>query len=532
VGTTGAKLVGPGHASFVQDQEGQWFSVFHASEGVNCNRRPYVEKLLWSDDDWPVVVFDDTTTTSTSSTAAPQDVVMAPAGNTCPTGYTKITTPAGCQEAMSQLSLTIFQGTEDITDWPGGCYHCDNTVNGCTPGVWFNFANPGSANGGATPICALPGWEDNLDLSVEVLFIGDSDIQRWDTAPVFPGSVNVGVGGFTCDDVNGIIDNALQTYTPKWVVIVCGENDLFGQNAETTFNDFKAVIEKIVASNTRAIYIGTKPEPSTTTSMYSKYQNYDAKIRDYADALATEPSHSSPPLVMVDVYPAFIQLGNPLSLYDNDELHLSDDGYEYWTTWTTTVLDNSLGDCVRWLSNVCNASVQFTTTTVATTTSITTPVATTAGTTTSTSTTAAPQDVVMAPAGNTCPAGYTKITTPAGCQEAMSLLSLTIFQGTEDITDWPGGCYHCDNTVNGCTPGVWFNFANPGSANGGATPICALPGWEIISCVNDSNWRWTNRKGRKKSCNWVARKERRCSKIGDDGTLASEACPGACNAAC
>jgi len=59
VGTTGAKLVGPGHASFVQDQEGQWFSVFHASEGVNCNRRPYVEKLRWSDDDWPVVVFDD-----------------------------------------------------------------------------------------------------------------------------------------------------------------------------------------------------------------------------------------------------------------------------------------------------------------------------------------------------------------------------------------------------------------------------------------------------------------------------------------
>ena len=463
-----------------------------------------------------------------TSVSAISDVVMASAGNVCPTGYTKIVTPAGCQGAMGQLSLTNYQDEENTINWPGGCYYCNN-VNGCSDGVWFNSAI-GKTNGGATPICAVPGWEGNLDMSVDVLFVGDSDIERWDTPSVFPGSVNVGVGGYTCDEVYDIIDGALQTYSPKRVVIVCGENDLFSQSAEATFQDFKRVIEKIVASNTQAIYLGTKPEPDTT-SIHFKYKNYDAKIREYADALATEFAPFFLPLVMVDVYPAFVEMGNPVSLYNQDGLHLSDDGYTYWNTWTNTVL-NSLEDCVLWESNVCSASVQITTTTVATTTSITTTVATTAGTTTSTSTTATPQDVVMAPAGNTCPTGYTKLTTPTGCQEAMSQLTLTIFQGTEDISSWPGGCYHCDNTVNGCTPGVWFNFANPGSTNGGATPICALPGWEIISCVNDSNWRWTNRKGRKKSCNWVARKESRCSKIGDDGTLALEACPGACNAAC
>jgi len=56
VGSNGDKLIGPGHASFVQDEAGSWFSIFHASEGVNCNRYPYVEKLLWTDDYWPVVV--------------------------------------------------------------------------------------------------------------------------------------------------------------------------------------------------------------------------------------------------------------------------------------------------------------------------------------------------------------------------------------------------------------------------------------------------------------------------------------------
>lgn len=56
VGSNGDELIGPGHASFVQDQAGSWFSIFHASEGLNCNRRPYVEKLLWTDDYWPVIV--------------------------------------------------------------------------------------------------------------------------------------------------------------------------------------------------------------------------------------------------------------------------------------------------------------------------------------------------------------------------------------------------------------------------------------------------------------------------------------------
>ena len=114
----------------------------------------------------------------------------------------------------------------------------------------------------------------------------------------------------------------------------------------------------------------------------------------------------------------------------------------------------------------------------------------------------------------------------------MGQLSLTNYQDEENTINWPGGCYYCNN-VNGCSDGVWFNFST-GDTNGGATPICAVPGWEVISCVNDSTWRWTNRIGKKKSCNWVAKKESRCKKIGDGaaGVLAFEACPEACIDAC
>ena len=79
------------------------------------------------------------TMTTTTSPTATQEVVMALAGNTCPNVYVKLTTLAGCQSSMNELSLFNFAGTENEHSWPGGCYHCNN-VPGCTNGVWFNSA--------------------------------------------------------------------------------------------------------------------------------------------------------------------------------------------------------------------------------------------------------------------------------------------------------------------------------------------------------------------------------------------------------
>jgi len=48
------------------------------------------------------------------------------------------------------------------------------------------------------------------------------------------------------------------------------------------------------------------------------------------------------------------------------------------------------------------------------------------------------------------------------------------------------------------------------------------------ACVDDPNWRYTNRKGKKKSCSWAAKKNSRCTRVGDDGRTAQEACECAC----
>lgn len=57
----GTKLIGPGHASFIQfpgaDPQNEWMAVWHASfAGEACVRTAFVSYLQWGIDDWPYVV--------------------------------------------------------------------------------------------------------------------------------------------------------------------------------------------------------------------------------------------------------------------------------------------------------------------------------------------------------------------------------------------------------------------------------------------------------------------------------------------
>ena len=63
--------------------------------------------------------------------------------------------------------------------------------------------------------------------NASILFAGDSDIELWkNTDQNYPNSVNTGVGGTTCKQWKGRIDEWLKEDPPSTVVLVCGENDL------------------------------------------------------------------------------------------------------------------------------------------------------------------------------------------------------------------------------------------------------------------------------------------------------------------
>lgn len=145
----------------------------------------------------------------------------------------------------------------------------------------------------------------------------------------------------------------LATLKPSLVVLVCGENDLYGASAKKTFKRVKKVIKAIHKTGSRVIMVGTKPEPSTV-NLHGSYRMYDKLIQRYAKKMATKSPNAPAPLVFIDSYKGFQHLGNPNSLYDDDKLHLSAEGYSLWDSWVQSVLEEEApSNCIIWRNGNC-----------------------------------------------------------------------------------------------------------------------------------------------------------------------------------
>lgn len=141
---------------------------------------------------------------------------------------------------------------------------------------------------------------------------------------------------------------------PKWVVLVCGENDIVqGKRKKTkgALQRFKEIVGKLINDGARVIYLGTKPEPDSG-GLFDEYKHFDAEIRKFASTLAEDKA--TPPFQMIDVFPSFTK---NLELYNSDELHMSRLGYAFWNGWVKLAMSQSSPSlCIRWRDGVC---VQF-----------------------------------------------------------------------------------------------------------------------------------------------------------------------------
>lgn len=296
-----------------------------------------------------------------AAAALASDDVLLVDGGSCPADRLKVVTNAACKTAREEVQprKSKYRGKERTSSWPSGCYYCDG-VQGCQSGTWLNrHPNGGRVPAGVQTYCAKAAWSGCSNGgcaggATSVLFAGDSDIELWKkTRQYFPGSANEGVGGWTCRKLRKKIGGFLDRYNPEWVVLVCGENDVGnGRTVSATFDDFRAIVSKINAAGIRVLYVGSKPEPSTS-SLHAKYRAYDRLIRQHAASLASAALGSRPPLIMVDSYRGFVDLGNPNSLYAGDRLHLSKKGYAHWTTWTQQALAQASTACEVWRSGAC-----------------------------------------------------------------------------------------------------------------------------------------------------------------------------------
>jgi len=372
---------------------------------------------------------------------ATPSVVSGDEKDTCPSGYERIVDEATCRAAMSFLDggdPDGYGGAAKEDDYPKGCYLCKGAA-GCGNGVWFNSHSTGAPKKGAKPIC-----QQNFALKTGgTVFVGDSDIDYWHTFQTSaPDAYNIGIGGNTCNDVVKEIDFILNNFKPKTVVLVCGENDLAGSaSVATTYKRWLKVVTKISDSGARLVHVGTKPE-SATKNLHKNYQKYDEKIRAYV--LSHAADDEKPPIVFVDSFKAFVERGNPNSLYDPSEkpdyLHLGSAGYSLWNKWLKLALSNTFA-CVVWDGDKCEVQ--------------------------------APTVNLMHNSANECPSGYAKITTETECNAAVGLVTApdNTFRGSETSADWPAGCYYCKG-IDGCEGGTWFNKDGSGSQVAGVRLYC------------------------------------------------------------
>ena len=164
---------------------------------------------------------------------------------------------------------------------------------------------------------------------------------------------NIGVGGYTCNNVFEESSLFIDTFNPEQIVLVCGENDLFEYSVEETFENYQNVVLAYINSGAKVVSISTKPEPSTT-SLHSKYRTLDNLIKDWA---ATDLSPTD--FVFIDAYYGFTDLGNSNHLYDSDGLHLSTLGYSYWEAWLNIALEDTNNSCQLWRSGECVSSYEY-----------------------------------------------------------------------------------------------------------------------------------------------------------------------------
>src|SRR5262249_34572144 len=163
-----------------------------------------------------------------------------------------------------------------------------------------------------------------------VLFAGSSSIRLWDVSKSFPGLdvINRGFGGSQLADSTHFAPRIILKHQPRMVVLYAGDNDLaFGKTPEQVSGDFQAFVKAIHQElpKTKIAFISIKPS-------IQRWKLVD-KIKK-ANSLVEAFCKQDGRLTYVDVFmPMLGEDSKPRpELFVKDGLHLSDRGYELWTS--------------------------------------------------------------------------------------------------------------------------------------------------------------------------------------------------------
>lgn len=165
-----------------------------------------------------------------------------------------------------------------------------------------------------------------------ILFLGSSSFTRWtDVAQYFPDKViiNRAFGGSRLADLNYYAEDLLNPYSPKQIVIYCGENDIVYQDkpsADEVFNRFKQFYKTVRTKFPKAniSYVSIKYSPSRM-QYWETMKKVNKKIKCFLKWKCNAN--------FIDITKAMNdENGNVRKdIFVEDMLHMKPEGYKIWT---------------------------------------------------------------------------------------------------------------------------------------------------------------------------------------------------------
>jgi lysophospholipase L1-like esterase len=172
-----------------------------------------------------------------------------------------------------------------------------------------------------------------------ILFIGSSSFTFWkEVQKDFPGYtiLNRGFGGSSLTDLIYFAPQVIFAYTPRQIVIYCGENDLAATPAATpkeVLHRFRQLV-KIIRDrwpDMPLVYVSIKPSPA-------RWQLEPGFVE--ANRRISRFLRHKKGAVFLDVHSAMLDSRGETrpELYINDRLHMNQQGYAIWKSLLGPVL--------------------------------------------------------------------------------------------------------------------------------------------------------------------------------------------------
>ncbi len=179
----------------------------------------------------------------------------------------------------------------------------------------------------------------------QVVIVGSSSIRRWEDAAnaLAPwGSVQRGFGGGLLTDVAAHADVLVLPHKASAIVVFAGSNDVTApSDPNTIVHGFRCLVQRVRAVDGAVpiFFVAITPTP-LRWHLNSRAEAVNAGIQALVRA--------DPTLHYVDVATPFLATapapGEPpaASLFVDDRLHLSDEGYALWSAHILEALDRSV----------------------------------------------------------------------------------------------------------------------------------------------------------------------------------------------